>query len=85
MCYVGMLRGINSDPKLLALRNAIADSGCAVICLQETKRHHFDRAFVKTICPKRYDQFAYVPSRGASGGLITIWDSAMFDGTILLT
>ena len=56
------VRGINSDDKLLAIRNAIDIGGCDVICLQETKRMHFDLAFLKTFCPKRFDQFAFVPS-----------------------
>ena len=34
------IQGINSDDKLLAIRNAIETCGCDVICLQETKRMH---------------------------------------------
>lgn len=79
------VRGINSDNKLLAIRNAIDTCGCDVLCLQETKRMHFDLAFLKTFCPKRFDKFAYVPSRGASGGLITIWNGSTFDGTVCLS
>lgn len=66
------VRGINSDDKLLAIRNAIDACGCNVICLQETKRTSFDLSYVKTFCPRRFDKFEYVPSRGASGGLITV-------------
>lgn len=79
------IRGINSEDKLLALRNCIETSGCDVICLQETKRTTFDRAFIKTFCPKRFDQYAYIPSRGVSGGLITIWNSSIFTGTVVLS
>ena len=61
--------GINADEKHLAIRNAIDISGCDVLCLQETKRETFDRAFVKTICPKRLDMFAFIPSNGTSIGL----------------
>ena len=70
------VRGINSDKKVLALRNAISYSGCSVICLQETKRATFDLAFVKLFCPKKIDKFDFVPSQGASGGLIVLWDSS---------
>ena len=76
------IRGINSNDKLLAIRNAIETCGCDVICLQETKRMHFDLAFLKTFCPKRFDNFAYVPSRGASGGIITIWSGSAFSGSV---
>ena len=74
------IRGINSDKKLLALRNAIDSSGCSVICIQETKREAFDLAFLKTFCPKRFDKFVFMPSVGASSGIITIWNSSVFVG-----
>ena len=79
------IRGINSDSKLLALRNAIDTSGFSLLCIQETKRESFDLAFIKTFCPKRFDKFVFVPSVGASGGLITIWNSSLFVGTPWLT
>ena len=63
------LKAINSDKKLLALRNAISSSGCLFICLQETKRATFDLAFVKLFCPKKFDMFEFVPSVGSSGGI----------------
>ena len=75
------IRGINSNSKLLALRNAIDTSGCSVLCIQETKLESFDLAFVKTFCPERYDKFVFAPSLGASGGIITIWNSSVFVGT----
>ena len=77
------VRGLNSDAKQLALTNAISSSGCAVICLQETKMASFDNAFIKSCCPRRYDKFAFVPSRGASGGLVTIWNSSIFHADIV--
>ena len=78
------VRGLNSEAKQLALSNAINSSGCAVICLQETKKSSFDLPFIKSCCPRRFDQFAFIPSRGASGGIATIWNSAIFTGTILM-
>ena len=72
------IRGINSEKKQLAIRNAIEISGCSVVCLQETKRDSFDASFVKKFCPKKIDMFEFVPSVGNSGGLITIWMSLVF-------
>src|SRR3954469_1928801 len=77
------IRSLNSEPKQLALHNAIITSGCAIVCLQETKKTSFDLAFIKTCCPRKFDRFAYVPSRGASSGIITIWKSSMFTGSVL--
>lgn len=79
------IRGINSDDKLLAIRNAINQSGCNAICLQETKRMHFDMSFIRSFCPKRFDKFLFVPSRGASGGIITIWNSSVLEGTLVFS
>ena len=45
------IRGINSNNKLLSLRNAIDTSVCSMLCIQETKHESFDLAFIKTFCP----------------------------------
>lgn len=79
------VRGINSDDKQLAIRNAIDSTGCSIICLQETKRSVFDAAFVKLFCPKKFDKFAYIPSVGNSGGLITVWNSYVFRGDVVFS
>jgi exonuclease III len=74
------LRGINSEKKWLALYNKIEESGCDIICLQETKRELFDLTYIKKFCPKRFNKFEFVPSVGASGGLIIIWNGDLFNG-----
>lgn len=61
----------------------MATSGCAVICLQETKKQTMDNTFVKSCCPCRFDKFAFIPSQGASGGIATIWNSSVFTGTVI--
>jgi exonuclease III len=33
------IRGINSEAKQLAIREKIEESGCSVMCIQETKRN----------------------------------------------
>ena len=64
------IRGLNSKKKRLALNNAISSSGFAILCLQETKMPEVTFAFIKTCCPRQFDRFAFVPSRGASGGYL---------------
>ena len=64
--------GTSRKSKQLGLHNAINSSGCAIVCLQETKKSHFDLAFIKSCFPKRFDDYVYVPSDGAPGGLIFI-------------
>jgi hypothetical protein len=43
------IRGINAEEKWLALANKIEESGCDIICLQETKRQTFDMDYIKKI------------------------------------
>jgi exonuclease III len=77
------LRGINSEKKWVALSNKIEESGCDIICLQETKREEpFDLAYIKKFCAKKFNKFEYVPSVGASGGLSIIWNGSLFNGEL---
>jgi exonuclease III len=72
------IRGLNSNDKQLTLYNNIVQSGCVVACVQETKKESFDRNFIKNCCTKQFDNFAYTPSVGASGGILVIWKSSIF-------
>jgi exonuclease III len=63
---------------MVGLANKIEESGCDIICIQETKRQTFDLAFIKKFCPRKFNKFEYLPSVGASGGIITIWNSNVF-------
>ena len=77
------IRGLNSDDKQLALYNKIMESGCAVACVQETKKEDFDRAFIKKCCPRQFDSFTFSPSVGASGGILVVWKSSILEGTLV--
>ena len=74
------VRGINSVSKWDSIRDKIIESGCDIVCLYETKRETFDLKYIKQFCPPAFDAFEYLPSVGASGGIITIWKSALFEG-----
>jgi exonuclease III len=77
------IRGINSEKKWLALGNKIEECGCEIIYLQETKREHFDLQFIRNFCPKKFSKFLFVPSVGASGGIIIIiWNGNLFSGDL---
>ena len=73
------------DKKLLALSNDISVSRCAIVCLQETTKPLIDLAFMKTCFPKRFDKFAFVTSRGALGGILTIWNRPIFIGVVAIS
>ena len=61
------IRGLNATDKHDAVRNKIEESGCSIVCLQETKIQHFDMPLIKKIAPRRFDKLDFVPSVGASG------------------
>jgi endonuclease/exonuclease/phosphatase family metal-dependent hydrolase len=78
------IRGLNGDDKWPSIRNKIEESSAAVICLQETKMTSFDNTSIRSFAPKRFNHFVCVPSIGASGGLLVLWNSSVFAGTIIL-
>ena len=53
------------------------------MCLQETKLSECPQNLIKSICPMGFDQFIESPSRGASGGILTVWRSDVFSGTLI--
>jgi hypothetical protein len=77
------VRGMNDSRKWNAIRNKIEESSCVAFFLQETKRAAFDIGYLKHFCPRRFNQFAFSPSDGASGGLLTAWNGNMFSGTVI--
>jgi hypothetical protein len=62
----------------------LEESNAAIVCIQETKKSSFDCSFIKKFAPLRFDKFAFVPTEGASGGLLIIWIGNQFSGTVLL-
>jgi hypothetical protein len=70
------VRGINAVAKGNGIHCVIRESNSDIICLQETKRECFVRADLRRFCPSYFDEFAFVPSIGNSGGFITVWNSS---------
>ena len=77
------VRGLNSAEKWPLILSKIDESLASIICFQETKRGEIDLTFLKKFVPRRFDQFAYVPSDGASGGLLVTWASNSFVGRVM--
>jgi hypothetical protein len=78
------IRGVNAETKYPVLRNKLEESGASIACLQETKKSSFDNSAIRKFAPRRFDHFVCVPSIGASGGLLVLWNSKFFVGTIRL-
>lgn len=77
------VRGINSQGKWDAIRDKIHECSASIVCLQETKRDYFDDDYIKKFCPRSLDKFSFAPSVGDSGGLVVIWNSARYIGTLI--
>jgi hypothetical protein len=78
----GNIQGINGVEKWDAVRDKI-ESACSIFCLQETKKEHFDQQFVRKFAPRHFDCFDFVPSVGASGGILIGWSSSHFLGQVI--
>jgi exonuclease III len=77
------IRGFNSSDKWDAVRNKIEESGCSIVCIQETKHAEFDSSFICQFAPRRFDSFDYIPSISASGGILILWSSSSFVGMVV--
>jgi exonuclease III len=77
------VRGLNSECRQHDVRLKIEESDCDIICLQETKCESFDWCLIRKFCPKRFDNFVFSPSIGASGGIIVLWNSSIFTGVLM--
>ena len=77
------VRGLNSPARRSALYQVVDMVKLAIVCLQETKLSECPRNLIKSICPMGFDQFIESPSRGASGGILTVWHSDVFKGALV--
>jgi hypothetical protein len=55
------VRGISSQTRWDVLCRKTEESNCTMICLQETEREHFDQAYLRNFCLRKFNHFAYVP------------------------
>ncbi|XP_066344156.1 uncharacterized protein [Miscanthus floridulus] len=76
------VRALNAVRKWDAIRNKVGETNCDIVCLQETKKDNFDAAFVRKILPATFDDYLFVPSAGASGGLLVAWKFVYFEGNL---
>ena len=77
------VRGLNSERRWDAIRDKIVESDCDIVCLQETKKENFDAQFIKKFCPREFDGWEFLPSLGASGGLLVILKTRLFTGDLI--
>ncbi|CAO2042950.1 unnamed protein product [Urochloa humidicola] len=68
--FVWNVRGLNARCRRDNLRELLAACNASVVCLQETKLSVISPFLVNEMLGHRFSSFAYLPSNGASGGIL---------------
>jgi hypothetical protein len=69
--------------KINEILSGIKFSNANIFYLLEMKKESFDLGFIRKIAPKRFDNFDFYPSLGASGGILVCWASNHFSAITL--
>lgn len=67
------IRGLGEDPKIVAVRNAILKNNPTICTIQETKKELVDDSLIRSIWGSNRCDYVFLPSEGASGGIIVMW------------
>jgi len=73
------VRGLGGGEKRVEVRRFVQENNPFVLCIQESKLSIVDEFLVKSIWGISPCGFSFQPSVGASGGLLTVWDSSLID------
>ena len=73
------VRGLNDPNKRLRVKNQSRHWKLDIICLQETKMEFIDRNFITSIWGCPFVRWVFLASRGASGGILIMWDSRVVE------
>lgn len=65
------VRGLNSAARRAAVTGVVQQKNVSVVCLQESKMNMVEAPIINDFCGPGFDHFAFTPSVGASGGVIT--------------
>ena len=75
------IRGLGSKKKMRNVRRFLSSQNPNVVMLQDTKREIWDKRFVSSVWKGRSMECAALPTCGASGGIVIMWDSNKFKCT----
>lgn len=75
------VRGLNSAARQDSVRVLVNSAAADIVCLQETKMEVVSRRLILSMLGSEFDNnFVFLPSVGASGGILIAWRSKL--GTI---
>jgi len=69
------IRGLGGLEKRKEVRSLVKEKRSWIVCLQETKLQRCEVEVCKSMWDDQTVVFSFLPSVGASGGLLTLWDS----------
>ncbi|GAU18974.1 hypothetical protein TSUD_178910 [Trifolium subterraneum] len=72
-------RGLGGMEKRQKIRKLVVNQIPSLLCIQETKLQSCDTGVCSSIWGNSPHAFSYCSSVGASGGLLTLWDSSVVD------
>ncbi|GKA50747.1 RNA-directed DNA polymerase, eukaryota [Tanacetum coccineum] len=70
--------GLGGDNKKSWINELVDRNFPLFFGMQETKLESVDQSFIRSLWLRNYAQFAFSGSVGASGGILTMWDSRVF-------
>jgi len=73
------VRGLGGHDKRNEVRRLVSEKSPFVFCIQESKFCVVHDFLVKAIWGNSPCSYSYQPSEGASGGLLTVWDTNIVD------
>jgi exonuclease III len=68
------VRGLNDRDKCMRISNLLRQWKVDIVCFQETKMENPSNGFVQNLWGCPYADWCHVNSRGASGGILIMWD-----------
>ncbi|KAK8715571.1 hypothetical protein V6N13_042902 [Hibiscus sabdariffa] len=72
------VRGLGSAAKRRGVRDLLRKQNCDMAIFLESKWEVVTQWLVAMVWPEDVFEFAFVPSVGASGGILIVWDSSKF-------
>jgi exonuclease III len=73
------VRGLGGILKRPEVRKLLSEKNPSIVCLQETKLSVIDEALCMSLWGFVSHSYFFRPSEGASGGLLTIWDTSLVE------
>jgi hypothetical protein len=67
------VHGLNSTTRQDAVRSLVVSTKADIVCIQETKMENISRRVVFSALGSNLNQYVFVPSVGASGGILVVW------------